>query len=121
MGKKILLIDDESDFNDLTSTMLSFHDFEVEAHSDPTTIVDSLDTKDFDLIVTDLMMPGIDGFHLIERLRSKPKHQNTPIIALSAKVLSDQERKYLLQHNVHFLTKPFEPQGLVDQIKQMLG
>lgn len=119
MTKKILLLDDEKDFNDLTQTMLGFHDFEVEAYDDPAQIINELDGKDYDLIVTDLMMPHFDGFQFIEQVRSKEKFFNTPIIVLSAKILSDEERKYLLSKGVHFLTKPFEPQGLVDQIKQL--
>ncbi len=51
-----------------------------------------------DLIITDLMMPGIDGFSLVEELRLDPRTRNIPIIVFSAKDISTEERKRLNGH-----------------------
>lgn len=114
--KKILLIDDEVDFTEVVATLLGFHDFEVKAVNDPLQVDALLEQADFDLIVTDLMMPGLSGFDLIDKIRSKPKLLKIPIIVLSAKVLTNEERKFLLRQKVQVMNKPFEPTGLVDQI-----
>ena len=117
---RIFMVDDESDFTELTGTLLGFHGFDVEACNDPIKAKDRLLAQKMDLVVTDLMMPGLDGFGLVDFLRQQPQYQAVPIIVLSAKILNDQERKFLLQNKVHFQTKPFEPHQLVDQVRHLL-
>lgn len=118
---KILLIDDEQDFTELTSTLLKFNDFDVEVLNDPIEVRRLLDSSSFDLIVTDLMMPGMDGFELIRNIRALPPYKDKPIFVLSAKTLNDEERKFLLQNRIKLISKPFEPQGLVDEISLSLN
>lgn len=121
MAKKILLIDDEPDFTELIRTLLGFHGLQVDVFNDPAPVAANIQTTKYDLIVSDLMMPGLDGFQLVDKIRSQTAYKKTPVIVLSAKTLTDDERKTLMNHQVHFLTKPFEPQGLVEQIQQLLG
>ncbi len=118
--KHILIVDDELDFTEIVSTLLDFHNFRTDTVNDPEKVIEVLDDHHYDLIVSDLMMPGLDGFQLIEKLRADPKYHNIPVIVLTAKLLSDEERKRLLVSNVSFLSKPFEPHGLVEKITQML-
>lgn len=119
--RKILLIDDEKDFTELTGTLLDFHELAVDTVNDPLEAVKACEKTRYDLVVTDLMMPNMSGFQLIEALRGIENYRLTPIIVLTAKPLSDEERKFLLQHDAHFQMKPFEPLGLVEQIRQLLG
>lgn len=119
--KHILIVDDERDFTEIISTLLDFHDFNVDTINDSSEVLSVLKKAPYDLIVTDLMMPGMDGFELVAKLRDDPHYKTIPVIVLSAKVLSDDERKRLMLSNVTFLTKPFEPQGLVEKISQMLS
>jgi two-component system, OmpR family, response regulator SaeR len=121
MPTSILILDDEPDFTELMSAHLSFHDYEVDSTNDPKNMDGMIGKKKYSLIITDLMMPGIDGFEVVRRVRVKDGYKEIPMIVLSAKTLSDDERKMLLQNNVHFVTKPFEPQGLVDKIKELIG
>ena len=121
MNKKILLIDDETDFTELTGSLLSFHDFSVDTINDPVRVDDMIAGSQYDLVVTDIMMPNFNGFELIKKLRANPGYMKTPIIALTAKSLSDEERKTLLTNSVRLLAKPFEPRGLVEQIMELLG
>lgn len=120
MSQVILMLDDEESFTELTKTLLNFHDLEVDVMNNPEDIDRIISGKQYALVITDLMMPGIDGFEVVRTLRSKENYQNTPVIVLSAKTLSDEERKLLLQNNAHFLTKPFDPHGLVDKVKELL-
>jgi len=117
---KILLVDDEPDFVELTSTMLGFYDYAVDTFSDPLVVEEALKNTQYSIIVTDLMMPGMDGFELISIIRGMDNYKETPIIVLSAKTLSDEERKSLLQQEATLMVKPFEPQGLVDQVQNLL-
>lgn len=117
---KILLIDDEKDFTDLIGTLLGFHDHEVDTFNDPTQVETAIKTNRYSLIVTDLMMPDLDGFALVEKIRAIEAYKTIPIIVLSAKSLEDDDRKFLLRNHVHFMVKPFEPIGLVEQINRLL-
>lgn len=119
--KRILIVDDEIDFTEIISTLLDFHDFHADALNDSREVLAALKKTPYDLVVTDLMMPGMDGFQLVAQLRDDPHTQSIPVIVLSAKSMSDDERKRLMLNNVSFLTKPFEPQGLVEKITQMLS
>lgn len=121
MSEHVLLVDDEVDFTELTKTLIGFHGYEVEALNDPLQVEARCLEKKFDIIIVDLMMPGIDGFLLIEKLRKIKTCEKTPVIVLSAKILTDAERKRLLQNEAHFITKPFEPQTLVENILNLLG
>jgi CheY-like chemotaxis protein len=119
--RKILLIDDERDFTELTGTLLDFHELSVDTVNDPLEAIKAAEKTHYDLIVTDIMMPNMNGFELIENLRRLDNYRKTPIIVLTAKQLSDEERKILLRNDVHFQMKPFEPLGLVEQIRQLVG
>lgn len=119
--KRILIVDDEKDFTEIISTLLDFHDFHADTINNPNDVMPMLQKASYDLIVTDLMMPGLNGFDLVAQLREDPRTKSLPVIVLSAKTLSDDERKRLMLNNVTFLTKPFEPQGLVEKITQMLS
>lgn len=121
MGKRILLIDDEPDFTELVGTLLSFHDLAADTFNDARSVKEIVTKNSYDLIVTDLMMPEVDGFEVVRTVRGEPQYEKTPIIVLSAKSLSDEERKFLLQQRIHFLPKPFEPQELVEKIGQLLA
>lgn len=121
MTQKILIVDDEKDFTELAATLLEFHAIEVDAFNDPLLVEEALHKNAYKLIVTDIMMPGLDGFGLIERIRAIESYKSVPIIVLTAKPLNDQERKHLLQHDVHFMMKPFEPLTLVELIRRLAG
>lgn len=115
----VLLVDDEIDFTELMGTLLGFHGFTTTVLNDSTKVLPALAAGTFHVIITDLMMPDLDGFALIRALREDPKYRTAPVIALSAKMLTDSERKFLLQQQVHFVMKPFEPTALVEKIVQL--
>ncbi|MBX7148615.1 response regulator [bacterium] len=121
MSKKVIFIDDEKDFTDLLTTMLHFHNIEAVTLNDPVVALKELEKQTYDLILTDLMMPEVSGFDIIKSARADSRYKKTPIIVLTAKTLSDAERKLLFQNDVHFYVKPFEPQELVGQIKTLLA
>jgi DNA-binding response OmpR family regulator len=118
---RILIIDDERDFTEIVSTLLDFHDFQADTASSAQDALAMMDKTQYDLIVSDLMMPAMDGFQLIDKLREDPRYHSTPVVVLSAKTLTDEERKRLLIGNASFMTKPFEPRALVEKITQMLS
>ncbi|HLD73366.1 MAG TPA: response regulator [Bdellovibrionota bacterium] len=117
--KRILVIDDEPDITMLLSSLLEFHDYIVRTMNDPTLVMETLENEKFDLICTDIMMPNLDGFALIKKIREREKNKVTKLIAVSAKEFSDEEYHFLVDNKVLIIKKPYDPQDLVNKINTM--
>jgi DNA-binding response OmpR family regulator len=80
-----------------------------------------LGQEPFDLVVLDIMMPEVDGYDVLQRIRSAPATANLPVIFLSAKSSpADIEKGFALGAN-HYITKPFSGQDLVRKIRLCLA
>ena len=79
--KKILIIEDDSSIAELERDYLEINDFECEIAARGTTGLEKALAENFDLIIIDIMLPGMDGFEVITELRKK---KQTPVIFLSA-------------------------------------
>ena len=82
MSKRILIVEDEESIADLEKDYLELSNFEVEVANDGDTGLQKGLGGDFDLIILDLMLPGVDGFEICRHIRDQ---KNTPIIMVSAK------------------------------------
>ena len=82
---KILIIEDEEAIADLEKDYLELSDFEVEIENTGDKGLQTALTGDFDLVILDLMLPGIDGFEVCKKIREE---KNIPIIMVSAKKVS---------------------------------
>ena len=79
---KILIVEDEEAIADLEKDYLELSGFEVEVANDGETGLEKALNEDFNLLILDLMLPGVDGFEICRQVRDK---KNTPIIMVSAK------------------------------------
>ncbi len=120
MERRILVVDDEQDVTELISTFLSFYNLEVDTINDPTEVENAVQQNSYNLLILDLMMPKIDGFTLISKLKENSVSKDIPIIVITAKTLTDDERMFLLKHNAHLLMKPYEPQNLLEFVTKNL-
>ena len=117
MGKKVLLIDDDVDFLKVTSLIFK------ESGAQPITARDGLEgmgklfTQHPDLIVLDVMMPGIDGFQVCQRIR---QYSNTPLIMLTALDQDDQMLRGLEAGADDFLSKPINKEILLARAKAVI-
>ncbi len=120
MNKSILIVDDEPDIVDLVSYNLKKEGFRVSAASDGEEALGKIRTGRFDLIILDLMLPGIQGMELCRTLRSDPKTAGIPIIMLTAKG-EEVDRVLGLESGADdYMTKPFGPRELLARIKAVL-
>lgn len=74
-----------------------------------------------DAILLDIMMPDLDGFTVLQRLKSNPVTQAIPVVLLTAKVQSAYSGEYAQLDVAGVLVKPFDPLKLADQLAQTLG
>ena len=85
-GKRVLLVDDSTFFLNLIAPVLTTAGYDVKTAYDADTALELRDGgEDFDVIVSDIEMPGMDGFEFAETIKKGPRWQNTPIVALSSR------------------------------------
>ncbi|MGM5482054.1 MAG: response regulator [Nanobdellota archaeon] len=113
----VLVVDDEPHIVKLVKLSLGNEDYNVIGSYSAKEALVSLGNTDPDVVLVDLMMPGINGYELCKELRELPKTKNVPIIILSAK-----NQFYDKLHAVEvgaddYITKPFDPNDLEKRIK----
>lgn len=118
--KKILVVDDEPYIVRVVQANLMVEGYEVVAAYDGLEALQRLQEEKPDLVLLDVMMPEMDGWAVLERIRSNPETENLPVIMLTALAQdTDIERGTLLGCDV-YITKPFEPRDLVNAVRRML-
>ena len=111
---KILIVEDEAAIADLEKDYLELTGFEVEIANDGQIGMDKALNNDYDLIILDLMLPGVDGFEICRQVRAE---KNTPIIMVSAKKDDIDKIRGLGLGADDYMTKPFSPSELVARVK----
>ena len=115
---RILIVEDEETIADLERDYLELSGFEVEVANDGETGLEKALTDQFDLVILDLMLPGVDGFEICREVRQK---KNPPIIMVSAKKDDIDKIRGLGLGADDYMTKPFSPSELVARVKAHLA
>ncbi|MDC7231718.1 MAG: response regulator transcription factor [Spirochaetales bacterium] len=117
---RILIIEDESDIRELISFNLEMSGFEVFTARDGEEGIELLNDNPVDLIILDLMLPGIDGFQVCKYLKKDPDTRNIPVIMLTARS-EDDDIVYGLEIGADdYITKPFSPRILIARVQTAL-
>lgn len=120
-GKKILLVDDDVRNLFAISSILELNGVEVIFAENGYESIDILKRNDdIDLVLMDIMMPEMDGFEAITRIREMTQHQNLPIVALTAKAMKEDREKCMEVGASDYIVKPFEPDRLISILKVWL-
>ena len=117
-----LLVDDDPLQLALTEEYLRQNHVEVSSCTDPFSVVALLQKTSFDAVITDIQMPGMDGYQLLESIRNSgiPGTENLPVIALSASVENEHDH-YLESGFTGFLNKPFTARQLITLLNKLLS
>ena len=115
---KILIIEDEESIVELEKYYLGLSGFTVEIENDGQDGLKKALEEKFDLLILDLMLPGVDGFEICKRVR---KVKNTPILMVSAKKEDIDKIRGLGLGADDYITKPFSPSELVARVKAHLA
>ena len=114
---KILIVEDEEAIADLEKDYLELSGFEVEVANDGEMGLLKALGEDYNLIILDLMLPGVDGFEICRRVRDE---KNTPIIMISAKKDDIDKIRGLGLGADDYMTKPFNPLEFTVRVKALL-
>lgn len=118
--KKILVVEDEPDIRKLIHYNLAEERFLAFEADDGEKALKILQREKFDLVILDLMLPGLSGLEVCKRLRARPETARIPILMLTAKA-GEADRVVGLEMGADdYLTKPFSPRELVARVKAIL-
>ncbi len=115
---KILIIEDEVAIAELQKDYLEINDYEVTIEHDGAKGLEAALKEEFDLVILDLMLPGMDGYEICKNIRSK---KDIPIIIVSAKKDDIDKVRGLGLGADDYMTKPFSPSELVARVKAHLA
>lgn len=119
-AKKILVVDDEADLVELVAYNLKKEGFSVDSAFDGEEALAKVKKNKYDLLMLDLMLPGLQGVELCRILRNDPKTFYLPIIMLTAKGEEIDKILGLEMGADDYITKPFSPRELVARVKAVL-
>ena len=115
---KILVVEDERDLNRIITKHLKKNNYSVDSCFDGQEALDFISYSEYDLIITDIMMPNVDGYEFIDKLRTNKN--NTPVIMLTAKDTLEDKIVGLDSGADDYIVKPFEFDELLARIRVLM-
>jgi signal transduction histidine kinase len=119
-GGRVLLADDNADMRDYARRLLQDQGYEVEAVADGNAAVAAARRRAPDLVLSDIMMPGLDGFGLLRALRRDPRLREVPVLLLSARAGEEARIEGIDAGADDYLTKPFSARELLARVSTNL-
>lgn len=120
MKPRILIVDDEPEIGRLLSLILRGAGFEVAAVEDGRAALEHLAASATDLVLLDVIMPELDGFETLRRIRESPPTATLPVLMLTAGAgAGDRARAERLGAD-DFIAKPFDPVDVVERVRARL-
>jgi len=121
MQKKILIVDDEPNIVVPLEFLMEQNNFEVKVAESGEQALEAIEDFKPDLILLDIMLPGMDGYEVCQKVRQNPQLQQTKIIFLSAMARTIDIAKGMGLSADSYITKPFSISDVVDNVKKLLG
>lgn len=115
---KVLVVDDEAEIRDLCRVNLEFAGHEVVEAGSGNEALECLERDRPEFVFLDLMMPDVDGWTVLERIRSNPETADLPVVLLTARSGDDDQIRAWEQGIFDYIVKPFNPLGLADWVAQ---
>ena len=121
MSRKILVIEDDPGSRRLTEFTLKREGYEVLTAENGLAGLNRIRQDKPDLVVLDVMLPGIDGYEVARRIRSAPETEKLPILMLSGKVRPEDKATGMQVGANDYLSKPASPALVVQKVAALLG
>lgn len=118
--KRIMVVEDDKSINRLLSYNLSKNGFDIESVYDGFEAQNRLAKEVFDIVILDIMLPGVDGFHLCKSIKENPAAFKTFVVLLTAKAESQDKIYGNLVGADYYITKPFSVAKLIEIVKELV-
>ncbi|MFM2120676.1 MAG: hypothetical protein RL722_2144 [Pseudomonadota bacterium] len=120
MSKTILVVDDSSSLRQIVNTALSRAGYEVIEASDGAQGLAKLDGRKINLVLSDVNMPGMNGFDFVAELKKHPRYKFTPVIMLTTEDSAAKKQAGKDAGAKAWITKPFSPPVLLDAVSKLV-
>jgi HAMP domain-containing protein/signal transduction histidine kinase/DNA-binding response OmpR family regulator len=120
VGRKVLLVDDDARNIFALSSLLERRGMNVLTATTGREAIETLNSTDVSIVLMDIMMPEMDGYQTMQRIRGSDKHQRLPIIALTAKAMKGDREKCLEAGASDYLAKPVDTEQLLSALRMWL-
>ena len=121
MQRRVLIIEDEKLIIVSTQMVLEAAGFRVESADNGEEGIEKARTLNPDLVLLDIMMPGIDGWETLTRLKRDPETSGIPVIIFTAREHSRGHQKSTEMGAADYFRKPFEPDELIELVEKHVG
>jgi len=119
VGKTALVVDDVADVTEMLAVLLTHAGYEVVTASSARSALDAARQRQFDVIISDIGMPEMNGYQLAREMRTLPGYESVPMVAVTGySMFDDKERSSNAGFNAH-MTKPIDPRALLELIEQL--
>lgn len=118
--KRVLAVDDSAAMRELVSETLVSGGYEVVVAEDGARAFDIASSQRFDLVLSDVNMPAVDGICLVERLRQRPEYRGVPILMLTTESSSEIKARARSAGATGWIVKPFDPARLLNAVGRVL-
>jgi two-component system chemotaxis response regulator CheY len=120
MAKKVLIVDDSASVRTVASMALRERGYEVIEASNGKEALEKLDSERCHLVISDVNMPTMDGITLLKEIKRHPNYKFTPVIMLTTEAGEDKKQEGRAAGAKAWITKPFQPQLLVDAVSKLI-
>ncbi len=121
MARSILVVDDSASFRAVVALALNRAGYETEQAGDGVDGLSKLMGRRYDLIISDINMPKMDGLAFLKEVKSRPAHKFTPVMMLTTESASAKMAEAKASGAKAWMTKPFETPALVQTVATILG
>lgn len=121
-GKTILIVDDEPDILNLTSKFLTLGNYNIITCNNGKEAIKVLEDRydDIDLVLLDVMMPGIDGYTVLDRIKTDDDYKDIIVVLFTVKSFNEDIQKGKRYGADYYITKPFSGKELLKKVNEIL-
>jgi two-component system CheB/CheR fusion protein len=117
--RKALVVDDVFDVTEMLSVLLTYAGYTVVTAASARAAIAAAQSQQFDVVISDIGMPEMNGYELAQALRAMPGYANIPLVAVTGySMFDDRQRSLSSGFNAH-MTKPIDPRALLDLIDKL--
>ena len=119
--QRILVVDDDYAIGAMLEGILGLEGFSVSVVGDGSRALAALNSSEFDALIVDVMLPGLDGLEIVRAVRAHPRIAEMPIVILTGNVDARSTWEGWRSGCDCYLTKPFDPIQLIGQLNRLVG
>jgi CheY-like chemotaxis protein len=121
VSARVLIVEDNPTNLDLITYLLRSLGYDISCETDGEAGLASALCGDFDLVLTDILMPGIDGLEFARRFKSDPRTAGTPLVAVTALAMTGDRERILSAGFDGYIAKPIDPRKFAGEIAAFLN